>query len=68
MTGLEPIGLPRFFAERRDRVWFVVDRDREHEPPQPMRHGMAQARDVARLLNAQVAKARTPAERGPHAG
>ena len=64
MAGLESIGLPRFFAERRDRVWFVVDRDREHEPAQPMRYGMAQARDVARLLNSEVANARTPAERG----
>jgi len=63
MTGLEPIELPRFFAERRDRAWFVVDRNREHEAPQPMRHGMAQARDVARLLNAEAANARTPAER-----
>ena len=54
MSGLTPVALPRFYAERRGREWFVIDRDGEREPPVLlMRHGMTQARDVARLLNAE---------------
>jgi hypothetical protein len=60
MSGLESVALPRFYAERRDREWFVIDRDGEREPPAPMWHGMAQARDVARMLNAELEKPRPP--------
>jgi hypothetical protein len=55
MSDLEPLALPRFYADRRDREWFVIDRG-EREPPAPMRHGMVQARDVARMLNAELEK------------
>jgi len=55
MSDFEPLALPRFYADRRDRAWFVIDR-RAREPPAPMRHGMAQARDVARMLNAELEK------------
>jgi hypothetical protein len=65
MSGLEPVALPRFYAQRRDREWFVIDRDGEREPPAPMRHGMAQARDVARMLNAELEKPHPPVERDP---
>lgn len=53
MTRLQPIAPPRFYAECHDQTWFVVDRDRAHEPPTPRRRGMSQARDTARMLNAQ---------------
>jgi hypothetical protein len=50
MSGLTRVALPRFYAERRDREWFVIER--EGEPPALlMRHGMTPARDVARMLN-----------------
>ena len=39
-------------------------RNGEREPA-PMRHGMAQARDVARMLNAELEKPRPPVERDP---
>ena len=55
MSRLKPDALPRFRAERRDRVWFVIDHDGKREPPLLlMRHGMTQARDVARILNAEL--------------
>jgi hypothetical protein len=63
MSGLDPVALPRFYAAHRNREWFVIDRDGEREPPAPMWHGMAQARDVARMLNAELEKPRPPVER-----
>jgi hypothetical protein len=62
MSALKAVALPRFYAGRRDRGWFVIDRDGEREPA-PMR-GKAQARAVARMLNANLAPlARAPTRR-----
>jgi hypothetical protein len=67
MSRLEPIALPRFYAQRRDREWFVVDRDGERKPPTLMRHGKTQAHDTARRLNAELERPDTRLERDSHA-